>query len=59
MNLDKKQMHGNVISVNVDFAKNTYKTYVLFKESIIGNQVRLDNKNSKIHKHKYNFFHSH
>ena len=52
MNINKKQMHGNVISVNVDFAKNTYKTQVLFKESIIGNQVRLDNKNSKIHKHK-------
>ena len=36
-----------MISVNVGFAKNTYKTSVLFKESIIDNQGKLDNKKSK------------
>ena len=45
MNLNQKQKHGNVISVNLGFAKNTYKTLVLFKESIIDNQGKLDNKN--------------
>ena len=39
-----------MISVNVSFAKNTYKTSVLFKESIIDIQAKLDNKNSKIQK---------
>ena len=41
-----------MISVNVGFAKNTYKTWVLSKESIIHNQVKLDNKNSKIQKYR-------
>ena len=52
MNLNQKQKHGNVISVNLGFAKNTYKTLVLFKESIIDNQGKLDNKNSKIQKYR-------
>ena len=52
MNLNQKQKHGNVISVNVGFAKNTCKTQVLFKESIIDNQGKLDNKNSKIQKYR-------
>ena len=50
MNLNQKQKYGNVISFNVDFAKNTQKTQVLFKEPRIDNQVKLDNKNSKIQK---------
>ena len=48
MKLNQKEKLENVISVNIGFAKNTYKTQGLFKESIIDNQGRLDNKNSKI-----------
>ena len=41
-----------MISNNAGFAKNTCKTQVLFKESRIDSQGRLDNKNSKIQKCK-------
>ena len=40
-----------MISVNVGFGKNTCKTEVLFKESMIDNQGKFDNKNSKIQKY--------
>ena len=41
-----------MIFVNVSFSKNTHKAYVVFKELIIEDQGRLDNKNSKIQKYK-------
>ena len=52
MNLNQKLKNGNVISVNVGYAKITYKTQVLFKESIIDNEGRLDNEDSKIQKYR-------
>ena len=50
MNLNRKQKHGNVFSLNVSCTKNTCKTYVLFKQSIVDDQSTLDNQNWKIKK---------